>query len=78
MSLAGASLEEYKRHLAKFPTNFDTYQSHMALLEAESALLGADRDFLKLMASPAEARPALARGAAGAYNRAVLLYKSST
>jgi hypothetical protein len=75
VKLAGASLEEYKRHLAKFPTNFDTYQSHMALLEAESALLSADRDFLKLLAAPADARAALARSAADAYSRAVLLYR---
>jgi hypothetical protein len=65
---------EYARHLERYKTNFQTYESHREELAANLELVQADRDYLSAMIAPADRKDALMASAREHYRHALVRY----
>ena len=65
---------EYGRHLEKFKTNFQTYESHREENAAAIQLVQADHDYLSALIAPADQKPALLAEARDNYRHAAVRY----
>lgn len=73
-NLVDTTVTEFEKHIESERRDFSTYISHIEELRAQQLLARGDRDFCKLMTSPAADREALKKAAIHSYEQAVISY----